>query len=48
MAYAHPEYLVSPDDAFARLLCGQENVALYDGSLAEWARDESLPLETGR
>lgn len=35
-------------DALACLLCGQENVALYDGSLAEWARDESLPLETGR
>ena len=34
-------------DAFACLLCGQENVALYDGSLAEWARDESLPMETG-
>jgi len=35
-------------DAFACLLCGQEDVALYDGSLAEWARDESLPMETGR
>lgn len=34
-------------DAFACLLCGQENVALYDGSLAEWARDDSLPMETG-
>ncbi len=35
-------------NAFACLLCGQKNVALYDGSLAEWARDESLPMETGR
>ena len=35
-------------NAFATLLCGQEDVALYDGSLAEWARDESLPMETGR
>ena len=35
-------------NAFACLLCGQENVALYDGSLAEWARDASLPMETGR
>lgn len=25
---------------------GQENVAVYDGSLSEWAEDESLPLET--
>lgn len=48
MAYAHPEYPVSPIDAFARLLRGQEDVALHDGSLAEWARDESLPMETGR
>ena len=35
-------------DALACLLCGQEDVALYDGSLSEWARDESLPMETGR
>ena len=34
-------------DAFACLLCGQENVALYDGSLTEWAMDESLPMATG-
>ena len=34
-------------DAFACLLCGHEDVALYDGSLSEWARDESLPMETG-
>ncbi len=35
-------------DAFACLLVGQENVAVYDGSMAEWVRDESLPMETGR
>ena len=35
-------------DAFACLLCGKENVAVYDGSMAEWVRDESLPMETGR
>ena len=35
-------------DAFACLLCGQEAVAVYDGSMAEWVRDESLPMETGR
>ena len=34
-------------DAFACLLCGQEEVAMYDGSLTEWASDESLPMETG-
>ncbi|MFW6094218.1 MAG: sulfurtransferase [Pseudomonadota bacterium] len=34
-------------DAFACLLAGQENVAVYDGSMSEWARDESLPLKTG-
>ena len=35
-------------DAFACLLCGKEEVAVYDGSMAEWVRDESLPMETGR
>ena len=35
-------------DAFACLLAGQHNVAVYDGSMAEWVRDESLPMETGR
>jgi thiosulfate/3-mercaptopyruvate sulfurtransferase len=25
---------------------GQENVSVYDGSLSEWAEDDSLPLET--
>ena len=35
-------------DAFACLLCGQEQVTVYDGSMAEWVRDESLPMETGR
>ena len=34
-------------DAFACLLAGQENVAVYDGSLSEWVRDEALPMETG-
>ena len=34
-------------DAFACLLCGQEDVSVYDGSMAEWVRDESLPMETG-
>ena len=34
-------------DAFACLLVGHDNVAVYDGSMAEWVRDESLPMETG-
>jgi thiosulfate/3-mercaptopyruvate sulfurtransferase len=34
-------------DAFACLLVGQEQVAVYDGSMSEWVRDESLPLVTG-
>jgi len=34
-------------DAFACLLAGQGNVAVYEGSLSERARDESLLMETG-
>lgn len=34
-------------DAFALAMLGCENVALYDASLSEWARDESLPMERG-
>ena len=34
-------------DGFACLLTGHDNVAVYDGSMAEWVRDESLPMETG-
>lgn len=33
--------------AFALSLLGVENVALYDGSMTEWAADPSLPLVTG-
>ena len=35
-------------DAFACLLLGHTDVSVYDGSMAEWVRDESLPMETGR
>jgi thiosulfate/3-mercaptopyruvate sulfurtransferase len=28
-------------------LLGAANVAVYDGSMAEWASDPSLPMETG-
>jgi thiosulfate/3-mercaptopyruvate sulfurtransferase len=34
-------------DAFACLLVGKDSVAVYDGSMSEWARDEALPLTTG-
>ena len=34
-------------NAFACLLVGQEQVAVYDGSMSEWAGDESMPMETG-
>lgn len=36
-------------DLFVLALLGEEDkVALYDNSLSEWARDESLPMESGR
>ncbi len=34
-------------DALALKLIGHENVAVYDGSMGEWARDEALPLIEG-
>jgi thiosulfate/3-mercaptopyruvate sulfurtransferase len=34
-------------DGFACLLVGQENVAVYDGSMSEWAANEELPLTLG-
>jgi thiosulfate/3-mercaptopyruvate sulfurtransferase len=34
-------------DAFALKLIGFDNVAVYDGSMAEWASDPTLPLVTG-
>ena len=33
--------------AFALRLLGHDDVAVYDASLEEWARDPSLPIETG-
>lgn len=33
-------------DAFALLLLGRKDVAVYDGSLYEWGHDHSLPMET--
>jgi thiosulfate/3-mercaptopyruvate sulfurtransferase len=34
-------------DALALVMLGHENVKIYDASLSEWAKDESLPMETG-
>ncbi len=34
-------------DALACLLVGKEEVAVYDGSMSEWVRDESLPMTLG-
>lgn len=34
-------------DALALTLLGYDDVAVYDGSLAEWSNDPSLPMETG-
>lgn len=34
-------------DAFVMHQLGHENIAVYDASMSEWARDESLPVETG-
>ena len=34
-------------DALALTLIGHPNVAVYDGSMSEWVRDERLPMETG-
>ncbi len=32
--------------AFVLGLLGYEDVAVYDGSFAEWSRDKNLPVET--
>ena len=34
-------------DAFLMYQLGYQDVAIYDASMSEWARDESLPIETG-
>lgn len=38
--------IAASSDALALVALGVENVAVYDGSLAEWTADPSLPLET--
>ena len=39
--------VAASSDALAMTLIGLTNVAVYDGSLAEWTADPSLPMETG-
>ena len=34
-------------DALALIMLGHSDVKLYDASLSEWAKDDSLPMETG-
>ena len=34
-------------DLFLLHRLGYENLTLYDASMGEWAKDESLPIETG-
>ena len=38
--------IAASSTAFALHLIGVDNVAVYDGSLSEWANDPSLPMET--
>ncbi|HEY7671685.1 MAG TPA: sulfurtransferase [Gammaproteobacteria bacterium] len=39
--------IAASSDAFALMVLGVGNVAVYDGSLAEWTADPTLPMETG-
>jgi thiosulfate/3-mercaptopyruvate sulfurtransferase len=39
--------IAASSDALALTLLGVEDVAVYDGSLSEWAADPSLPMEVG-
>ena len=39
--------IAASQTAYLLTLLGQENVALYDGSMTEWGADPTLPLVTG-
>ncbi len=38
--------IAASSDAFALTLLGVSNLAVYDGSLLEWAPDPTVPMET--
>jgi thiosulfate/3-mercaptopyruvate sulfurtransferase len=39
--------IAASQTAYLLTLLGHEKVALYDGSMTEWAADPTLPLVTG-
>ena len=39
--------IAATSTAFVLTLLGHGNVAVYDGSMSEWGRDEALPMEAG-
>lgn len=39
--------IAATSDALVLALLGEDDVAVYDASMAEWTADPSLPLETG-
>jgi thiosulfate/3-mercaptopyruvate sulfurtransferase len=39
--------IAASSDAFVLTLLGLDDVAVYDGSLEEWARDPACPMESG-
>jgi thiosulfate/3-mercaptopyruvate sulfurtransferase len=39
--------IAATSDALVLTLLGHNNVAVYDGSMSEWARDPDAPMETG-
>ncbi len=39
--------IAATSDALVLTLLGHENVAVYDGSMSEWARDPQAPMEVG-
>ena len=41
-----PMDVAATQDAFVLHRLGYDDLAIYDASMSEWARDESLPIET--
>ena len=39
--------IAASSDAFILTLLGKTNVGVYDASMSEWAKDPTLPMETG-